>query len=100
MAQEIIKPLCFVIMPFGEIGTEKYEKYKSVYEEIIKRPLEEVGFTCVRGDEIPDFGPIPESIKNKLSSADLVIADLSERNPNVYYELGFRHASAVSKKLV
>jgi hypothetical protein len=86
------KPLCFVIMPYGKSGTQEFEDYRTVYEIIIKKPILDAGFECKRGDEIPDYGPIPEQIKKMLMEADLVVADLSGRNPNVFYELGFRHA--------
>lgn len=74
-------------MPFGKFGTPEREKYNTVYEYIIKKPVVETGFECIRGDEIPSYGPIPEQIKRELAEADLVIADLSGRNPNVFYEL-------------
>jgi len=89
------KPLCFVIMPFGKDGSPERERYNTVYEYIIRKPILDKGFECIRGDEIPEFGPIPEQIKTKLVDADLVVADLSGRNPNVFYELGFRHAMGI-----
>lgn len=85
-------PLCFVIMPFGKKGSEKELHYDTVYEHIIKRAVKEAGFRCLRADEIPKSGPIPETVKEELRDAELVLADLSDRNPNVFYELGFRHA--------
>lgn len=85
-------PLCFVIMPFGQIGSEKEQHYDIVYEHVIKRAVRQAGFDCLRADEIPNTGPIPERVKEELRDADLVLADLSDRNPNVFYELGFRHA--------
>lgn len=85
------KPKCFVIMPFGNNETNRTH-YTVVYERIIKPPVEAAGFECERGDEIPEYGPIPEQITQKLASADLVVADLSGRNPNVFYELGYRRA--------
>jgi hypothetical protein len=46
----------------------------------------------IRADELPEPGRITSQIIELLNSADLVIADLSRGNPNVYYELSFRHA--------
>ncbi|MCX6904332.1 MAG: hypothetical protein NTW03_12815 [Verrucomicrobia bacterium] len=86
------KPVCFVIMPIGKDGSSDNQKYKTVYELIIKKSVEEAGFQCERADEIPEYGPIPDQVKKRLESAELVVADLSGRNPNVFYELGFRHA--------
>ena len=66
-------------------------RFFKVYTYIIKKPIEDAGFECERGDQLPEFGPIPEQIIKKLKNADLVVADLSGRNPNVFYEpLGHR----------
>lgn len=83
---------CFVVMPIGEKGTEKYRQFLTVYNYIIKDTLEPLGYVCERADEIPDSGMIPDQIGKALQNADLVIADLTERNPNVMYEVGVRHA--------
>lgn len=88
----IRKPKCFVIMPFGQKGSPEEDRFLKVYTYIIKKPIEDAGFECERGDQLPEFGPIPEQIIKKLKNADLVVADLSGRNPNVFYELGHRHA--------
>lgn len=91
-------PLCFVIMPFGKEGSDKQKHYTTVYEHIIKRAIMDSGFEPLRADEIPDSGPIPEEVKKRLRVAVLVLADLSDRNPNVFYELGYRHA--LNKSLI
>jgi hypothetical protein len=85
-------PTCFAIMPFGKPGTREQEHYTQVYQSIIRRPVLDAGFTCQRADEQSEFGPVPEQVITGLRTADLVIADLSTNNPNVLYELGFRHA--------
>ncbi|MDH4202303.1 MAG: hypothetical protein OEV87_05370 [Phycisphaerae bacterium] len=95
---EAEKPLCFVIMPFGKEGSDEHEHYTTVYDHIIKRAIADSGFEPLRADEIPDSGPIPEEVKKRLRVANLVLADLSDRNPNVFYELGYRHA--LSKPLI
>jgi hypothetical protein len=86
------KPTCFVIMPFGTRSDADRNHYTVVYERIIRPPIDAAGFECERGDEIPEYGPIPDQITQKLATADLVVADLSGRNPNVFYELGYRRA--------
>ncbi len=85
-------PSCFVIMPFGKKGTDDEQHYNMVYEHVHRRAVEDAGFASVRADEIPESGPIPDTIKHQLRNADLVLADLSDRNPNVFYELGYRHS--------
>jgi hypothetical protein len=86
------QPKCFVVMPFGEEGTEKRKEYSKVYNYIIKDTVEQLGYECIRGDEIPDSGMITIQIKHELQQSELVIADLTDKNPNVLYEVGFRHA--------
>lgn len=83
---------CFVVMPFGEPGTEKHRQFISVYDYIIKEAIEPLGYSCERADEIPQSGAIPEQIRKCLREAHLVVADLTDRNPNVMYEVGVRHA--------
>jgi len=86
------KPVCFVIMPFGKEGTEARKTFDKVYQLIIQKPVIEAGYLCLRADEIQGVKDIVDMLKSEISKAALVIADLSERNPNVFYELGFRHA--------
>lgn len=83
---------CFVIMPIG--SEEDYEKYKDIYECMIKEAVEDAGLElqCVRADEVSKSGVIIKDIMKRLYEADVVIADLSGLNPNVCYELGVRHA--------
>lgn len=73
----------FIIMPFAK-------KYNKVWQ-VIKQVCKELGINDVRGDEIKDIGPIINQIFNSISNADLVIAEISEKNPNVYYEVGVSH---------
>jgi hypoxanthine phosphoribosyltransferase len=94
-----MKLFCFVIMPFG--GGDEYEGSKSesdyVFKNVIKPAVIEI---MGQGDEnkVRIFrevekhtpGNIPADIIKNLAEADVVIADLTGRNPNVYLELGIR----------
>ncbi len=83
-------PVCFVIMPFTE-HDDRYETgfFSEVLESIFTPALEGAGFevrTAKRyGSEV-----IQSTIVNELLQADLVLADLTEHNPNVLFELGMR----------
>ncbi|MCP5103989.1 MAG: hypothetical protein GY950_11450 [bacterium] len=79
------KPLCFVIMPFDH-------KYDETYD-IVKSAGKIAGFHTERADETYTPGKIPDRIQNFLDSASVLVAEISENNPNVYYELGHAHAS-------
>src|SRR5579863_4149505 len=77
---------CFVMMPFAPpIG----DYYSKIYEPAI----EKAGLKAVRADDdIFGTGKIIDQIWNGITSAKVLIAELTHRNPNVYYELGLAHA--------
>ncbi len=83
-AVEERKPNAFVLSP---IDTE----YTEIYSQLIKPTLEQEGFVVARADEL-DLQNILAAIVHGISQADLVVAEISSRNPNVMYELGIAHA--------
>ena len=89
-----VLPHAFVVMPFG---TKKgfdgaIFNFNAIYEDLIKPALRQAGFEPFRADESTTSGDILTDMFQELLLADLVIADLSIDNANVYYELGIRHA--------
>jgi hypothetical protein len=89
---------CFVIMPIGNqtYDNENYSKVelKKKYDDLIKNALETAreGLEIVRADDISIPGSISNDILTRLMFSNYVIADISLPNPNVFYELGIRHA--------
>ena len=79
----------FVVMPYG---TKEQIDFNRVYGDLIKPALEGAGFEVFRADEEMRAGDIRTDMFQELLLADLVVADLSIDNPNVWYELGVRHA--------
>ena len=79
----------FVAMPFG---TKDRIDFNAVYIGLIKPALESEGFEVYRADEETRAGSIHPDMFQELLLADLVVVDLSIDNPNVWYELGVRHA--------
>jgi tetratricopeptide (TPR) repeat protein len=79
----------FVAMPYG---TKEEIDFNAVFRELIKPALESAGFEVFRADEEMRAGNIRTDMFQELLLADLVVADLSIDNPNVWYELGVRHA--------
>ena len=75
----------FVLMPFSESLTE-------VYDFLIKGSLESAGYIVKRADDIKSQRNILEDIINGIIKSDLIVADLTDSNPNVYYELGIAHS--------
>lgn len=84
---------CFVACPIGDAGSQVRRQSDCLLEYIIKPSLEGHGY-CepVRVDKSDKPAHITTEIIQNLISSDLVIADLSTLNPNVFYELGIRHA--------
>jgi hypothetical protein len=77
---------CFVMMPFGEW----FDKY---YQDIYSPAIKEAGFEPIRADELFTTGSVVEQIWEQIEKAELLLADLTGKNPNVFYELGLAHAA-------
>jgi tetratricopeptide (TPR) repeat protein len=84
----------FVIMPFGtKLGADGQAiDFDFIYAELIQPALTGAGCAVVRADEELRAGNIRTDMFQELLLADLVVAELSVDNPNVWYELGVRHA--------
>jgi guanylate kinase len=76
---------CFVLMPFKE-------EMKPVFSDHIKMVLEQKGIKGFRADNIFSNRPIIDDILDSVKTARIVISDLTENNPNVFYETGICHA--------
>jgi O-acetyl-ADP-ribose deacetylase (regulator of RNase III) len=85
---------CFVIMPFG--GKPDVDgtivDFNTFYDEVIRKAVEELDYEPVRSDRIPRSGSIHEDMFTHIAADELAIADITTLNPNVFYELGIRHA--------
>jgi len=92
------KKVCFVISPIGEEGSETRERSDQVLKHIITGSVEQMGYEVIRADKISEPGIITTQIIEHIVDSSLVIADLTEKNPNVFYELALRHA--IRKPLV
>jgi len=80
---ELEDDLCFILMPFGE-------PFDTIYKNHIK-PTIEKKFRITRADDIFKSSEVMEDIWEHINKAKFLIADLTERNPNVFYELGIAH---------
>jgi hypothetical protein len=83
---------CFVIAPIGPEGSEIRRRSDQILKHVIRPVVEERGFVAVRGDEIERAGLITSQVLDRIIQNDLVIADLTDQNANVFYELAVRHA--------
>ncbi len=82
---------CFVICPIGEENSDTRRNSDNVFEFIIKEGLDPLGYSVERADMIAKSGLITTQIIEQIVSCDLVVADLTDHNANVFYELAIRH---------
>lgn len=89
-----MKPHVFVAMPFGTKPAHDGQliDFNRVYAEYIEPALREAGMEVFRADQELCAGDIRTDMFQELLMADVVVADLTLDNPNVWYELGVRHA--------
>jgi hypothetical protein len=85
--------ICFTIMPFGGW-------FDSYFESIYKPAIEAAGLTPRRADDLYRPSAIVHDIWALTKAAKLLLADLTGKNPNVFYELGLAHAVAKPVVLV
>ncbi|WP_271009039.1 nucleoside 2-deoxyribosyltransferase [Paucibacter sp. B51] len=83
----------FVLMPFAP-------DFDDIFSFVIRAPLESEGFTVERADEPNSARNIMHDVVQGILAADLVVADLTGANPNVFYELGIAHALGRSTVLL
>lgn len=86
------KKKCFVIMPFSSTKHCTEDQWSDIFENMIRPAVEVSGFDYECSRSSISIGNIIRDILDNLNKADIVIADMTDRNPNVFYELGVRHA--------
>lgn len=84
--------VCFMITPIGEEGTDTRKNADEVMNYIVSPACKKFGYSVIRADKMANSGLITKAIIEQIISADLVIADLTDSNPNVFYELAIRHS--------
>lgn len=82
---------CFFICPIGEDNSPTRERSDVVRDLIVGPIMEHLGLKLIRADEINKTGQITRQIVDEIVNADLIVADLTDHNPNVFYELAFAH---------
>jgi hypothetical protein len=76
---------CFVLMPFGP----PFDEY---YRDVLVPAITDAGFLVNRADTIYRPGRVMSDVFAEIESSDVLVADVTTKNPNVNYELGFAHA--------
>jgi hypothetical protein len=81
-----LRRTCFVVMPFGRADLD------IVYEDFVRPVLEaSCGLICERADDLFGSNVIMEDIRSSIVQAHIVLADLTGKNANVFYEVGIAH---------
>lgn len=83
---------CFIVCPIGNDGSDTRKRSDSLLKHIITPVCTSLGFKVIRVDQVNATDSINQTILDCLNTYDLVIADLSEHNPNAFFELGYRTA--------
>jgi tetratricopeptide (TPR) repeat protein len=88
------RPLCFVLMPFGRKADAagRVIDFDRVYEELIAPAIEQADLEPIRADREMAGGIIHKPMYERLILCEFAVADLTNANANVFYELGIRHA--------
>lgn len=85
MEENANRPFVFVLMPF-------HNKFRDIYRAGIKPACENVGAHCERADEQISTESILWRVYSQIARADVIVAEMTGRNPNVFYEVGYAHA--------
>lgn len=83
---------CFVIMPFSETASCSKREWTRIYKNLFKKTIEESGLDYECRRSTTTRGSIIRGIIEDLDESWVVLADLTDQNPNVFYELGIRHS--------
>jgi hypothetical protein len=81
----------FVLMPFNA-------RMRTVYDDHIKKLGEQMGLSVWRADDLFSPRPFMQKVWDGIHAAELIVADCTQKNPNVFYEIGIAHT--VGKKVV
>lgn len=84
--------ICFMIAPIGEDKSETRKRSDQILKHVVEPAVGECGYKAVRADKIEKPGVITSQVIQHVVEDPLVVADLTGRNPNVFYELAIRHA--------
>lgn len=97
---EVSQKRAFIISPISGNDVLDGKHFEQVQRYMIKPVCESNGYTCERADQLSWPGRITNHVIDCILEYELVIADLSILNPNVFYELAIRHATNLPVLLI
>lgn len=75
---------CFVLMPFDV-------KFRPIFDDHLSPAIGRAGFDARRADDVFQPGQVLEQIWSEINMAWIIVADLTDKTANVFYELGIAH---------
>ncbi len=93
------KGYCFILMPFGvKQGPDGPIDWDERYREVLEPAIKDIGMTPGRADDIYGTQSLIDRVWRGIQEAEVVVAELTGRSPNVMYEIGLAHL--IGKRLV
>ena len=83
---------CLVLSPMGDAGSKTRRQADLILKYVITPAVQSCGYQPIRADQISEPGEITSQIIKHIVEDPIVVADLTGSNPNVCWELGYRHA--------
>jgi len=83
---------CFIISRIGKEGSPERGNADIKLEYLFKPVLDELGYNTIRADQEEAPGSISRGIVDRVIKSEMAIADISDQNPNVFYEIAIRNA--------
>lgn len=81
----------FVISPIGKQGSPEHHAAKQVLDYLIKKVFLSPQWEVIRADDESAPDSITTQVIDRIVNSDLIVADLTDHNPNVFYELAVAH---------
>lgn len=92
------KKICFIICPISTEGSDIRKRSDKLLKHIIEPVVSTFDYEIIRVDKVEHNESITQKILNYLETADLVISDITDHNPNCFYETGYR--TALRKEII
>lgn len=86
----VVPKTSYVIMPFSATKSCSKERWDEIFEKLFKPTFENLGYQCSRSKA--SVGLLIEGILDSLHCSEIILADITDARPNVFYELGIAHA--------
>ena len=87
-----VNNICFFIAPIGDPDSDVRKRSDQILKHIVQPAAMSCGYDAIRADQLSEPGIITTQVIQHIIDDPMIVADLTGRNPNVFYELALRHA--------